>query len=240
MQSKVNGGLVALLFVALTAAAGCGSKDGAKLPTASISSESESGQSRGDPSGQKPATDRLHPIVVFHIARGDAILGDIRVKLDAENAPLTVDNFLYYIEQGQYDNTLFHQVSTKPIAVILGGGYDTFGNEKPCHRPPIRNEAHNGLKNRRGTIAMARRPDSIDSSTAQFFVNLSDNPDLDHKKPVDFKKPTAAGYGYCVFGEVVAGMEIADQIGHAPVHNTAKLASTPVEPVVIKSVQVMR
>ena len=138
------------------------------------------------PARSTPAApaDRLHPLVQFHTT-----LGDITIKLDAEHAPITVDNFLAYLDQGQYDNTLFHQVL--PGVAILGGGYDTFGKEKPT-LPPIRNEAHNGIKNRRGTIAMARRPDMVDSSTCQFFINLADNPNLDYKKPaaqvVDFRK----------------------------------------------------
>ena len=239
MQISVKWGLACVLAMTAVAAAGCGSKDGGKLPTASIGGESESSQSHGEGGGQRPTYDRLHPIVEMHIARGNTTLGDIRVKLDAEHAGLTVDNFLSYVEQGHYDNTLIHQVTTKPIAVVLGGGYDTFGKERPCGSA-IRNEAHNGLKNHRGTIAMARRPDAIDSSTAQFFINLSDNPDLDYKKPADYKKLNAASYGYCVFGEVVSGMEIADQIGQAEVHDTPKLARTPVEPIVIKWVHVVR
>ena len=140
--------------------------------------------------------DRLHPVVQLHTT-----LGDITIKLDAEHAPITVDNFLAYLDNGQYDNTLFHQVV--PGVAILGGGYDTFGKEKPTGSP-IRNEAHNGMKNRRGTIAMARRPDLVDSSTCQFFINLADNPKLDYKKPAakvvdfrsvkgprDFKEPDA-------------------------------------------------
>ena len=243
--AALAGGLV--LLAAAVTPTGCGSHDGRDLPAASIDGTgagSSDGSSAG-PSTKNPPADRLHPIVQLHTT-----LGDITLKLDGEHAPLTVDNFLTYLDRGQYDNTLFHQVI--PGAVILGGGYDTFGKEKPTGAP-IRNEAHNGLKNRRGTIAMARRPDSVDSSTCQFFINLADNPSLDYKKPAtkvvdfrsvkgprEFKSPDASEYGYCVFGEVVSGMDVVDSIGKTPVHDSEKFTSTPVEPVVLKWVHLVR
>ncbi len=225
MRQVANWGLVWFLAAAGMAAAGCG-KSG-DLPTASINGASESKEKEVG-AAHKPAFDRLHPVVQIHTN-----LGDILVKLDAEHAALTVDNFLAYVEAGHYDNTLFHQVSTKPIGIILGGGYDKFNHEKPAHSP-IRNEARNGLKNTRGAIAMARRPDAIDSSTAQFFIDLADNPDL------DYKKPTAKEYGYCVFGQVVEGMDVVDKIGQVPCHDTDKMAGTPVEQVVIQWMHVMK
>jgi peptidyl-prolyl cis-trans isomerase B (cyclophilin B) len=238
--------LVLFSLAAAISAAGCGSHDAATPPTASIAGGSGSpNQSASGKTTPSAPADRLHPLVQFHTTQGD-----ITIKLDAEHAPITVDNFLAYLDRGQYDNTLFHQVL--PGVAILGGGYDTFGKEKAT-LPPIRNEAHNGIKNRRGTIAMARRPDMVDSSTCQFFINLADNPNLDYKKPaaqvVDFRKvkgprelkvPDAADYGYCVFGEVVSGMDAVDQIGKVAVHDAGKLASTPVEPVIIKWVHLTR
>ncbi|HEX3998757.1 MAG TPA: peptidylprolyl isomerase [Pirellulales bacterium] len=239
--------VAALLTALAISATGCGSHGAPALPAASISAGEGSPESIA-PGGATNASnpDRLHPIVQFHTS-----LGDITVKLDAEHAPITVDNFLAYLDRGQYDNTLFHQVV--PGVVILGGGYDAFGKEKPTG-PPIRNEAHNGLKNRRGTIAMARRPDSVDSSTCQFFINLADNPALDNKEaptkvvdfrnvrgqPREFKAPDASLYGYCVFGEVVSGMEVVDQIGTTPLHDTDKFTSTPVNPVRIQWVHLVR
>ena len=234
MRMLLSWSLLAILAAGGLTAGGCGSKE-TKTPTASIPGAAEGEQPEGDRASATPhsasnhqKSDPLHPLVQIHTS-----MGDITVKLDAEHAPLTVDNFLGYVGEGYYDNTLFHQVYSKPLAVILGGGYDMFGKEKAAHSP-IRNEAHNGLKNRRGTIGMARRPDSIDSSTAQFFFNLSDNPDLDHKKS------NATGYGYCVFGEVVSGLDVCDQIGRVPVHNTPQIPSTPVEPVAIKWIHVLR
>ncbi len=233
-------------LAAAISAAGCGSHDAANPPTASIAGGSGSpDQSASGKTTPAAPADRLHPLVQFHTTQGD-----ITIKLDAEHAPITVNNFLAYLDRGQYDNTLFHQVL--PGVAILGGGYDTFGKEKAT-LPPIRNEAHNGIKNRRGTIAMARRPDVVDSSTCQFFINLADNPNLDYKKPaaqvVDFRKvkgprelkvPDAADYGYCVFGEVVSGMDVVNQIGKVAVHDAGKFASTPVEPVIIKWVHLTR
>jgi peptidyl-prolyl cis-trans isomerase B (cyclophilin B) len=237
MRMLLSWSLLGLISAGGLLATGCGSKDAA-TPTASIPGSDGASADRGQTDGRTAAgphgggnranSDPLHPLVQFHTT-----MGDITVKLDAQHAPLTVDNFLGYVGEGYYDNTLLHQVYSKPLAVVLGGGYDMFGKEKATHSP-IRNEAHNGLKNRRGTIGMARRPDSIDSSTAQFFVNLSDNPDLDHKKS------DTAGYGYCVFGEVVSGMDVCDQIGRVAVHDTPKIPSAPVEPVAIKWVHVMR
>jgi cyclophilin family peptidyl-prolyl cis-trans isomerase len=246
MSTRIKSSLAAILLFAAVSAAGCGSHDTGALPAASIagSAGSQDPSAAGKSAPNSPP-DRLHPVVQLHTT-----LGDITIKLDPQNAPITVDNFLAYLDKGQYDNTLFHQVV--PGAVILGGGYDTFGKEKPTG-PPIRNEAHNGLKNQRGTVAMARRPDSVDSSTCQFFINLADNPKLDYRKPTvrvvdfrsvrgprDFKEPDASEYGYCVFGEVVSGMDVADQIGKAALHDSEKFSSTPVEPVIIKWVHLAR
>jgi cyclophilin family peptidyl-prolyl cis-trans isomerase len=218
--------LVALLIWLVTA--GCGSHDGKTPPTASIAAAAEGG-TPGKAGAEKTEPDKLHPVAVIHTS-----LGDITLRLDAEHAPISVDNFLTYVEQGHYDNTIFHQVLSKP-AVILGGGYDTFQKEKPAGLA-IRNEAHNGLKNVRGTIGMTRRPDSIDSSTSQFYLNSADNPQLDHKGD------DAGGYGYCVFGEVMAGMEIVEQIAKAAVHDSdsPKFVSAPVEQIAVKWIHVVR
>ena len=230
-------------------AGGCGSHDG-KSPAAASISGAGGGQPQNPAGDPAAAPDKLHPLVVIHTSAGD-----ITVKLDAEHSPISVDNFLTYIEQGHYDNTLIHQVLAKP-AVILGGGYDTFQKEKPVGLP-IRNEAHNGLKNTRGTIGMARRPDMIDSSTSQFYINCADNPQLDHKSKVAdgvrrdlternktpaeaTKTDEADGYGYCVFGEVVRGMEVVDQISKMTTRDTPQLTSTPAEQVVVQWIHVAR
>jgi cyclophilin family peptidyl-prolyl cis-trans isomerase len=152
------------------------------------------------------------------------------VRLDAEKAPLTVENFSNYVARGQYDLTIFHQVLRDPLQIVLGGGYTADLKEK-SPLTPIRNEAHNGLKNRRGTIAMARRPDHQDSATCQFFINIADNDVL------NFKARTPEGYGYCVFGEVTEGMDVVDRIAKIPVCDKDQFRNLPVETVVIKSVR---
>jgi peptidyl-prolyl cis-trans isomerase B (cyclophilin B) len=162
----------------------------------------------------------------------DTSLGKITVRLDGEKAPLTVDNFLTYVGNRHYDHTLFHQVSKEYPKLILGGGYTEERVEKAA-RIPIRNEAHNGLRNRRGTIAMARRPDDEDSATCHFFINLTDN------EVLDYKQRTAQGYGYCVFGEVSGEESLAtiDRIGQVATQDTKQFERIPVENVVIRSIR---
>ena len=133
-------------------------------------------------------------------------LGNITVELFADKAPKTVANFLQYVDDGFYTNTLFHRVIDG--FMIQGGGYTTKFERKPT-RAPIMNEADNGLKNQRGTIAMARTVDPH-SATAQFFINVVDNPNL------DFKDKTPNGWGYTVFGKVIKGMEVVDAIKSQP------------------------
>ncbi len=132
--------------------------------------------------------------------------GDITLELDADRAPKTVENFLTYVRAGHYDGTLFHRVIEG--FMIQGGGYTKDFVLKPT-RPPIENEAGNGLKNLRGTIAMARTANPH-SATAQFFINTADNGFLDHTAP------TAQGWGYAVFGKVVAGMDVVERIERLP------------------------
>ena len=128
--------------------------------------------------------------------------GAITLKLDAEKAPKTVANFISYVEAGHYNNTIFHRVIKN--FMIQGGGMEPGMNQKEC-QAPIENEAANGLKNKRGSIAMARTNDPH-SATAQFFINVVDNDFL------DFKAPSGQGWGYCVFGEVTEGMDVVDKI----------------------------
>ena len=130
--------------------------------------------------------------------------GDIVVALDAEKAPETVSNFLAYVDEGFYSGTIFHRVI--PNFMIQGGGFTTEYEQKET-KDPINNEASNGLKNRRGTIAMARTMDPH-SATAQFFINDKDNSFLDY--------PGQDGWGYAVFGEVVEGMDVVDLIAASP------------------------
>ena len=153
-------------------------------------------------------------------------LGDIKVKLAADKAPLTVANFLAYVDAGFYNGTIFHRVIDG--FMIQGGGFDASMNQKPT-RAPIKNEAANGLQNKRGTLAMARTM-VVDSATAQFFINVKDNGFL------DFRAPNPQGFGYCVFGEVVEGMDVVDQIKGVRTGVKAGMSDVPLETVAIVSV----
>lgn len=133
-------------------------------------------------------------------------MGTIVLELNAKAAPATVENFLQYVRGGHYNGTIFHRVING--FMIQGGGFSADFRQLPT-RAPVRNEADNGLRNERGTIAMARTPDPH-SATAQFFINVVDNPGL------DFKAPTPGGFGYAVFGRVVAGMDVVDRIRAVP------------------------
>jgi peptidyl-prolyl cis-trans isomerase A (cyclophilin A) len=149
-------------------------------------------------------------------------LGRIAIELYSDEAPLTVENFLAYVDAGFYDGTVFHRVI--PDFMIQGGGLTTDLDEKPT-RSPIQNEAVNGLKNERGTLAMARTQD-INSATSQFFINLKDNGFLDHG---------TRDYGYAVFGRVTAGMDIVDRIGAVSTGSRKGQGDVPLDPVVIEA-----
>jgi peptidyl-prolyl cis-trans isomerase A (cyclophilin A) len=163
--------------------------------------------------------------------RIETTAGTLTLRLDGSSAPGTVRNFLDYANGGYYDNTLVHYID--PGKTIVAGGFKSDGGAIPA-RTPIRNEAHNGLKNTRGTIAMTRDPSQIDSATSQFFINLADAPQRDHAGD------SADEYGYCVFGQVIEGLDVADKISRSPTTNKGgDLAQTPDPPVVIKSVRVV-
>ena len=151
-------------------------------------------------------------------------LGAIELQLDAGSAPKTVSNFITYVEDGYYDGTLFHRVI--PNFMIQGGGMRAGLVENPT-RAPIQNEADNGLKNLRGTIAMARTGDPH-SATAQFFINLKDNSFLDHTE----KSP--AGWGYAVFGQVISGMDVVDRIASVETGSVGYHENVPIDDVIIE------
>jgi len=155
--------------------------------------------------------------------------GDITLELDAEKAPITVANFLQYVEKGFYNGVIFHRVIDG--FMIQGGGFD--GNMKQkTTMDEIKNEADNGLSNDNYTIAMART--SIpDSASSQFFINVADNGFLNHTAP------TSSGWGYCVFGKVVDGMEVVDKIKAVKTTSKAGHRDVPVEPVVIEKASVI-
>ncbi|MGE5384253.1 MAG: peptidylprolyl isomerase [Betaproteobacteria bacterium] len=156
-------------------------------------------------------------------------LGIITLKLDAEKAPKTVENFLAYVQAGHYDNTIFHRVI--PNFMVQGGGFEPGMNQKPT-QAPIDNEANNGLKNKRGTVAMARTNDPH-SATAQFFINVVDNDFL------DFKSPNGSGWGYCVFGEVIEGLDVVDNIRKVKTSNKGFHQDVPVDDVLIEKAEVI-
>lgn len=149
--------------------------------------------------------------------------GDITIQLDAENAPASTANFLQYVRDGHYNNTLFHRVI--PGFMIQGGGMEPGMKQKPT-RAPVANEATNGVKNRNYTVAMARTSDPH-SATAQFFVNVADNDFL------DYSSPSANGWGYCVFGRVTGGKDIVDKIKAVPTATSGFHQNVPREDVVI-------
>lgn len=153
-------------------------------------------------------------------------MGDIRVELNAEKAPITVANFLNYTKSGFYNGTLFHRVI--PGFMIQGGGFAPGMKEKETN-PPIKNEAGNRLSNKRGTIAMARTSD-VNSATSQFFINLVDNNSLDHQG----NSPDA--FGYCVFGKVIAGMDVVDKIARVKTGTVGDFGDVPAKDVVILQV----
>ncbi len=153
--------------------------------------------------------------------------GNIVVELDSGKAPATVANFLAYVDAGFYENTIFHRVIKD--FMIQGGGFTADLVQKPT-RPPVKNEAANGLKNLRGTLAMARTG-VVNSATSQFFINLKDNPFLDHRSP------SPREFGYAVFGKVTEGLDVVDKIGTAPTGVRNQFSDVPVETVTIKGIR---
>lgn len=150
--------------------------------------------------------------------------GEILIELDTENAPITVDNFLQYVDSGHYDNTVFHRVMAN--FVIQGGGFDTDFNEKPT-RDPIENEWQNGLRNVRGSLSMARLP-GPDTATSQFFINVRDNASLDQARP------QTGGAGYAVFGRVISGLDTVDLIRVQPTGTRGRMRDVPQTDVVLQ------
>ena len=157
-------------------------------------------------------------------------LGEIIIQLDAEKAPVSSANFLTYVNEGFYNGTIFHRVI--PDFMAQGGGFDTSFNQKAVHAP-IKNEADNGLKNTRGTLAMARTNDP-NSATAQFFINLKDNTFLNHTGK------NASGWGYAVFGEVIEGMDVVDSMAKQPTGNRGGHQDVPKTDIIIEKAEVVK
>jgi cyclophilin family peptidyl-prolyl cis-trans isomerase len=161
-----------------------------------------------------------NPTVVIKTSRGV-----IEAVLYKDKAPITVENFLKYVDAGFYSGTIFHRVIWG--FMIQGGGFDRYFNQKPT-RPPIKNEAANGLKNERGTLAMARTS-AVDSATSQFFINLKNNTALDH---------SSSNYGYAVFGKVTQGMDVVDAIAGVKTGPKGPFSSDcPLDTVIIESIR---
>lgn len=166
------------------------------------------------------STPKANPVV-----RLETSLGPIRVALWPDVAPITVQNFLTYVQEGFYDGLLLHRVV--PYFVVQGGGFEPGMVYRAPTHPPIKNEAASGQKNRRGTMAMARAY-PVDSAAAQFFINLVDNPSLDHRSS------DPREYGYAVFGEVLEGMDLAEKMAMALTETRAGHSQVPREDMVIK------
>ena len=167
----------------------------------------------------------VDPMVVLHTTAGD-----ITLHLFPERSPRTVENFLrVYAERGFYDQTIFHHA--EPGQMLIAGGYTADLQRKPP-RTAIYNESRNGLSNRRGTVAMIRDPDAPHSATSEFFVNLADNADFDFRTSDEDEVP-----GYCVFGEVIRGMDVIDRIAQLPTVSQGDFEKIPSPAVLIKSVE---
>ena len=163
-----------------------------------------------------------NPVVVVKTSKGD-----IEIELFRDKAPVSVENFLSYVREAFYDSTIFHRVI--PKFMIQGGGYTANMMQLPT-KSPIKNEARNGLKNKRGTVAMARTQEA-NSATCQFYINLDNNEFLNHKNT------TPQGYGYAVFGEVIEGMKVVDAIAKVKTEKAGFYENIPVEPVLIESIR---
>ena len=231
---------LALAAVALLLVGGCGGGTAASTTTAAdafaptgtpttggtASTSTSPGSESATPSTTKGTAQmsESNPVVVLHTSKGD-----ITLELDAAKAPISTQNFVDYAKAGFYDGTIFHRVI--PGFMVQAGGMTPDLQPKSGGKPPIKNEAGNGLKNQRGTVAMARTQ-VVDSASSQFFINVVDNTSLDHRDD------SLAGYGYAVFGAVTAGMDIVDAIAAVPTGTQGPYQDVPVEPVVITSVTV--
>lgn len=231
-------GCFGVAAAALLMACGCTQSDSTTQPDAAANKRPVAGEipsadspdpAAAEPSPAAPSSSDSEgsssPQVVIKTS-----MGEITVKLDAEKAPITVNNFLdNYVDRGFYSDTIFHYVD--PGKTVMGGGYTEDLTPKPT-RAPISNEADNGLKNRRGTIAMARSTDFAHSATSQFFFNLVDNPSFDY-----VGRDTAEDFGYCVFGQVISGMDVLDRMGRTEVHDVPGFTNLPKPPIVIQSIK---
>ncbi len=200
-----------LLAVAI-AAFGCASEESANMDTA--------GGSEDAPLPPDLGTMSMTPRVVLETNKGKIVM-----ELDREAAPKTVENIVWHVENGFYDGLTFHRVISG--FMIQTGSFTAEMAARQSPKPTLQNEADNGLKNVRGSVAMARTGEPH-SASAGFYINHVDNPNLDHVAP------TQAGWGYCVFGTVIEGMDVVDAIADVPTQTVGRMADVPVEPVIIE------
>ncbi len=187
--------------------------------------ETQTTDSTASSTNNSTSTQEIHTMVTIKTS-----MGDIELSLDAENAPKTVENFLSYVSDQHYNGTIFHRVIKG--FMIQGGGFEPGMSQKPT-KAPVQNEANNGLKNDKYTIAMARTNDPH-SATSQFFINAKDNDFL------NFSSETPSGWGYTVFGKVTKGQEVIDAIEGVSTGNVGPFGDVPREDVVIESVEVAK
>jgi cyclophilin family peptidyl-prolyl cis-trans isomerase len=224
-------GLALITLVVACLLTGCGGSQ--DTPAAGTESSSMSSAAKAEtskpaivlpPAAAKPAD----PIVVLHTT-----VGDIKIRLFKEKAPQTVSNFLHnYVARGFYAETIVHHV--EPGVMLIAGGYGSDLAAKET-RTPIYNESRGGLSNRRGTVAMIHDASSPHSGTSQFFINLADNPDFDAQE-----SDAGDEYGYCVFGEVIEGMDVVDRIAASQTTASGEFASVPSPPVMVSSAVQLR
>lgn len=240
--------LYSLAVVVTFAVAGCSQGDGGGAPEAATEASSPATAQAGVVLSTPPSVVAAQPVGVSQqsilanaprtaptpvdpIAVMRTSHGNIYIRLYGSKAQRTVSNFVDYVMNGHYDGTIFHQVDAG--YAILGGGYDAKLKPKPG-RYPIRNEADNGLKNVRGTVAMARDPKDPHSATSEFFINLVDNPQLDHRGDMP------ETFGYCVFGEVVEGMDVVQKIAAEKTATLRSFDKLPVQTVTVDHVRFVR
>nr|CAA6808950.1 MAG: Peptidyl-prolyl cis-trans isomerase PpiB (EC [uncultured Thiotrichaceae bacterium] len=222
---------LALMLILAFGTAGCGAAEtttnsGSATQQETTKTETTEATQKNTPSEKKTSSGDImsNPKVLIETSKGN-----ITIELDAENAPISTKNFIAYVEDGFYEGTIFHRVI--PNFMVQGGGMNPDMSEK-ANKGKIQNEANNGLKNERGTLAMARTPDPH-SASSQFFVNVADNSFL------NFKSETPQGWGYAVFGKVTDGMDIVDAIVGVKTGNRGGHQDVPAEPITMDKVTVV-
>lgn len=216
MQHILSQGVTGFVLASMVLVAGCGAEDGGTEG----SQDEQALETGADSVLTNVYGDSMpHPTVTL-----TTNLGDIELELFPEDAPESVENFLAYVEEGHYNGLIFHRVI--PNFMVQAGGHTPDMNQREASRDPITNESDNGLHNLRGTVAMARTAEPH-SAKAQFFINLVDNPNLDHKGIDD-------GWGYAVFGRVIDGMDVVDEIAAKPTGSSGMHQNVPEEPIIIE------